>query len=121
MTVTKILIADASPPDLAFIQELLSKADYTVLAATSGAEAVAKAIADVPDLIFLNIDMPDVDGYAAFRAIQENESSKNIPVIFVSSETEKADRGRAEMQGAKGWITKPYSVLEIAEQLIAFA
>ena len=121
MAVNKILVADASPPDLAFIQEILSRAGYTVLTATSGAEAVAKAIDNSPDLIFLNVVMPEMDGYAACRAIQQNESSKSIPIVFVSSETEKADLLLAQMQGAKGWITKPYSPVEIVEQIVAFA
>ena len=121
MAVNKVLVVDDSVTDLARIQEMVSRAGYTVLTATSGADAVDKAIKDNPDLIFLDIVMPEVDGYAVCRAIQKNESTKRIPIVFASSKTRKADRLWAQMQGGKGYITKPYCSVEVYEQLNAFS
>ena len=121
MAINKVLVADDSVTDLAQIREIVSRAGYTVLTAASGAEAVAKAINHNPDLIFLDIVMPEVDGYAACRAIQQNESTKKIPIVFVSGKAQNGDRLWAQMQGGKGYITKPYSPGEVVAQLNAFA
>ena len=64
--------------------------------------------------------MPTMDGFATCRALSNDEGTKSIPVIFVTSKSQKADRLWAQMQGAKGYITKPYSADEIIDQLKAF-
>ena len=64
--------------------------------------------------------MPAMDGFATCRALGSDGETKNIPVIFVTSKNQKADRLWAQMQGAKGYITKPYSADEIIDQLKAF-
>ena len=120
MAVDKVLVVDDSVSALAHIRGIVKDAGYTVITATSGAEAVDKAINDNPDVIFLDIVMPEMDGYAACREIQKNKTAKNIPVVFVSSKNKKADRLRALMQGGKGYLTKPYSADEVVDQLSAF-
>lgn len=121
MHVNKVLIVDDSATDLALIQAIVDSAGYTVLTATSGAEAVDKAVTDIPDLIFLDIAMPEMDGYAACRAIQKIDATKKIPIVFVSGKGQDSDRIWAQMQGGKGYITKPYSPVEVVEQLNAFS
>ena len=120
MAVDKVLVVDDSVSALAHIRGIVRDAGYTVITATSGAEAVDKAISDNPDVILLDIVMPEMDGYAACREIQKNESTKKIPIIFVSSKDGKVDRLRALMQGGKGYLTKPYSEDEVVDQLSVF-
>ncbi len=120
MAVDKVLVVDDSVSALAHIGGIVRDAGYTVITATSGAEAVDKAINDSPDVIFLDIVMPEMDGYAACREIKKNEATKYIPIVFVSCKNIKADRLQALMQGVKGYLTKPYSEDEVVDQLTAF-
>jgi twitching motility two-component system response regulator PilH len=72
-------------------------------------------------VIFLDIIMPDQDGFGTCRKLAANSETKGIPVVFVTSKNQKADRIWAQMQGAKGFITKPYAPQEILDQLTALA
>ena len=78
------------------------------------------AKAEKPNIIFLDIIMPAMDGFATCRALANDNETKQIPIIFVTSKNQKADRLWAQMQGAKGFITKPYSADDIIDQLKLF-
>ncbi len=121
MAIRKILAVDDSPTDLANIKTIVTDAGFTVVTATNGREAVEKAKQEKPDLIFLDIIMPDMDGYAACRLLNNENDTKGIPVVFVTSKNQKADRLWAQMQGGKGFITKPYNADAIIDQLKALA
>ena len=120
MTINKVLVVDDSPADLTNIKNIVSEAGFTVVSATTGKEALEKAQTEKPDLIFLDIIMPDMDGYAACRQLVRDDSTKDIPVVFVTSKGQKADRLWAQMQGGKAFVTKPYSPDQIIDQLKAF-
>lgn len=111
----KIMIVDDSPVDIKNLQRILQDAGHTVVAVTSGLEALDKAKSDNPDLILMDVNMPGLDGFATTRKLQQGPETKNIPVIFVTSKDQKVDRVFAQMLGAKGYVTKPYS----AEQILA--
>jgi twitching motility two-component system response regulator PilH len=119
MSIQKILICDDSPTDLANLKNALQSSQYLLLTASNGKEAVQKAKAERPDVIFLDIVMPDMDGYAACRTLRDDDETKDIPVIFVSSKNQKADRIWAQMQGAKDLIAKPYEASAITAALAA--
>lgn len=118
--INKILVVDDSPADLKNITNILSEAGFVVVSASDGKEAIQKAKAEKPSIIFMDIIMPSMDGFATCRALAADEETKAIPVIFVTSKNQKADRLWAQMQGAKGYVTKPYSADEIIDQLKAF-
>jgi twitching motility two-component system response regulator PilH len=118
--ISKVLVVDDSLADLVNIKGIVSEAGCTVLTATSGKEAIAKARSERPDLIFMDIVMSDIDGFQACRLLSQENSTKDIPVVFVTSKTQKADRLWAQMQGGKAYITKPYSADDIIDQLKAF-
>jgi len=65
------------------------------------------AKSEIPDLIFLDILMPDMDGYKVMRELQKDPDTKDIPVVFVSSKSQKADQAWAKMQGGRGFVPKP--------------
>ena len=117
MTINKVLLVDDSPTDLANIRTIVAVAGYSVLTASSGNEAVELARNEMPDLIFMDIVMEGADGYDACREITQNGETKNIPVIFVTSKNQKADRVWAELQGGKAFITKPYTPDQILDQI----
>ena len=115
MATRKILAVDDSPADLANLKAVLSEAGCVVLTATNGKEAFAKAKADHPDMIFLDIIMPEMDGYEACRLLANNPDTKDIPVVFCTSKGQKADRVWAQMQGGKDLVAKPYKKEQILE------
>lgn len=116
----KVLICDDSAAELANLRSILTDAGWHSVTASNGAEAVQKAAAEKPALIFLDIIMPDMDGYEACRQLQANSDTKAIPVVFVSSKNQKADQIWAKMQGGKALIGKPYSADQIIDTLKAF-
>ncbi len=113
----KALIVDDSAADLANLKAILDDAGCSVITATGGAEAVAKAKSDKPQIIFLDVVMPDMDGYEACRHLAADGDTKSIPVVFVTSKGQKADKVWGELQGAKGHVSKPYSADQIIDQL----
>ena len=119
MTVKKVLVCDDSVTDLTNIKNIVEGAGYLTVAASSAAEALKRAKSESPDLIFLDIIMPEMDGYEACRKLRDDPATKDIPVIFVTSKSQKADRVWAQMQGARDFISKPYTADQIIEKLRA--
>jgi twitching motility two-component system response regulator PilH len=117
MTTRKVLVVDDSATDLTKLEQICVGAGYSVITATSGTEAVAKAKSDMPDAVLLDVVMPGMNGFQACRAITSDPVTQNIPVVLVSSKGEKTDRLWGEEQGAKGYITKPYTPEQILEAL----
>lgn len=115
----KALVVDDSPVDLTHIKNILSDAGCFVVTATSGSEAIAKAKAEKPNVIFLDIVMPDMDGFEACRQLAADPSTKGIPVVFVTSKGQKADKVWGQMQGAKGHVVKPAVPEQVIDQLKA--
>lgn len=120
MAIKKILVVDDSTPELLNLQKIISEAGYLVVTATSGRESIDKAKAESPDLIFMDIVMDAMDGYQACRELTQDEKTKDIPVVFVTSKNQKADRMWAELQGGKALITKPYTPDQILDQISRF-
>ena len=113
----KALVVDDSAADLANIKAVLSDTGCIVITAASGREAIAKAKAEKPGIIFLDVVMPDMDGYEACRQLAQDGDTKGIPVVFVTSKGQKADKVWGELQGAKGHVSKPYTADQNIDQL----
>lgn len=113
----KVLIVDDAKVDRQNLERIVTQAGHLVLLAESGTEALERARTDRPDLIFMDINMPGMDGFAATRKLKADEGTKAIPIVFVSSKNQKADLAWGQMLGAKGYVSKPYSVEQILSQL----
>ncbi len=120
MTIETVLVVDDSSTQLHSIQNIITEAGYQVLTAKSGFEAIEFAKQHHPDLIFLDIMMPGMDGFEACRKLSMERSTQEIPVVFVSSKDQKSDRVWASMQGGKAYIVKPYDKNQIIAQIEAF-
>lgn len=104
-----VLIVDDTPANVEILVELL-KADYTTKVATSGARALHLATAGVPpDLILLDIMMPDMSGHQVCEQLKANALTRNIPVIFVTAMGEEHDETQGFALGAVDYVTKPIS------------
>lgn len=103
-----ILVVDDEPQNLAALRQILAP-DYRMVFARTGAEAIAAAKKHVPSLILLDIQMPDMDGYAVCRALKCTSGTEHIPVIFVTSMAEVGDETAGFSAGAVDYIIKPVS------------
>lgn len=121
MAIKKALVVDDSLADLANIKSILSDAGCLVVTAMNGREAIEKARSEHPSLIFMDVVMPDMDGYEACRLLSMDAGTKAIPIVMVTSKGQKADKVWGELQGAKGHITKPYTADQIVDQLKSLA
>ncbi|MBL8150673.1 MAG: protein kinase [Blastocatellia bacterium] len=112
-----ILIVDDNPINLNLLSSLLTEQNYKVRAANSGLRAIASANAKPPDLIMLDINMPEIDGYEVCKLLKENEKTRNIPVIFISALDETIDKVRAFKVGGVDYVTKPFQIEEVLARL----
>ena len=103
-----ILVVDDTPQNLALMRDLL-ETDYTVKLAPSGERALKIAQSQPPDLVLLDIMMPDLDGYEVCRRLKANPQTADIPVIFFTAKTETQDEQMGFALGAADYITKPIS------------
>ncbi len=113
----KVLVCDDSNVDLKNLERIVSDAGARVITASSGAEALARAREMRPDLVMLDVNMPGLDGFSTARQLAADPATTGIPVIFVTSKDQKADRVFAQMLGAKGYVTKPYTAADIVAAL----
>lgn len=120
MTVKKVLVVDDSAVQRNNLAQLIKDAGFNVVMADSGKESIDVAVAEQPDLIFMDIVMPEMDGYEACRYLTRRDETKHIPVVFVTTKDQKADQVWAKMQGGKGFLVKPYSEDEITDQLKSY-
>ena len=108
-----ILVVDDNPANLTLLTGMLRDAGYRVRAATGGMMALKAAQQQPPDLILLDINMPEMDGYAVCRSAKSNPSLRDVPIIFVSAYNEVFDKVRAFECGGVDYITKPYELAEV--------
>ena len=120
MTVKRILLVDDEASILAVARVGLKRAGWSVLTAASGSECIAKAETEHPDAIVLDVMMPEMDGVATLKQLQDNPQVKHIPVIFLTAKVQKADRRRFYASGIKGFITKPFDPTTLASQISGF-
>lgn len=103
----KILIVDDAPENLMILSNILNN-DYTVIAATSGLKAIELCLqTPKPDLILLDIVMPEMDGYEVCRYLQRDIQTRDIPIIFITAKTEVDDEAKGLELGAVDYIGKP--------------
>jgi len=108
-----ILIVDDIPENVQILGSILKNQGYSFAFAESGQETFEILKKIIPDLILLDIMLPDIDGFEICEAIKENEQTKDIPIIFLSAKTQMEDKVKAFSLGAVDYITKPYEALEV--------
>ncbi|MBD2344746.1 response regulator [Anabaena subtropica] len=120
MTTKHILIID-DEYDIRAVAELALKAvgGWQVSTAVSGNEGVAKASAEQPDVILLDVMMPDMDGIATFQALQANPTTQSIPVILLTAKAQAAEQRRFAELGVRAIITKPFKAMKLPAQVAA--
>lgn len=117
-----ILVVDDSPMLREMISGLLDKSGLTITVAKDGREAKDKIAADPPDLVVLDVVMPNMNGYELCRWVKSNPSTQNVLVILCSSKSEEFDRYWGIKQGADAYVIKPFrpgELLSTVQTLLA--
>lgn len=108
-----ILIVDDNPRNLAVLQDILDQSGYTVRPAITGRLALLSALSRVPDLVLLDIRLPDMDGYEVCRELKKDPRTADVPVIFISALDDPLDKIKAFSEGGVDYITKPFHAEEV--------
>ena len=117
MPVKNILVVDDSPTERFFVVDLLTKAGYNVSTAENGEDGIAKAKAEKPDLILMDVVMPGLNGYQATRTLTRDEATKGIPVIVCTSKGQETDKIWGLRQGAVDYLVKPLNPDELLQRV----
>ena len=110
---TRIMVVDDTPANLRLLDSVLRERGYHVFAFRSGDLALSAARRNPPDLILLDVNMPEMNGYEVCECLKADEILKDIPVIFISAMNETVDKVRAFSSGGVDYVSKPFQVEEV--------
>lgn len=111
----RILIVDDSPSQLMGIQRIVEKLGHQTLTAEDGAAGVEVAKAELPDLILMDVVMPNLNGFQATRTLSRESTTRDIPVVLVTTKDQDTDRMWGMRQGARAYLTKPFSESDLSD------
>lgn len=104
---TTVLVIDDSPSEMAKFRDMLSKNNFQVLEASNGEQGCQMAADHQPDVILMDVVMPEMNGFQATRKITRGKTTAHIPVIMISTKNQETDRVWGKRQGAKEYMNKP--------------
>jgi DNA-binding response OmpR family regulator len=116
-TAPKILVVDDDPYILMSLEFLLKKSGFVVTIARNGTETLDLLEKSTPNVVLLDIMMPDVDGYAICKHIKASKKLKNCKVVFLSAKSKESDIQRGYDLGAELYITKPFSNKDLVKKI----
>jgi len=103
----RILIVDDSPSQIEALRRILQKLGHEVITAEHGVQGIEVAKRELPDLILMDVVMPNLNGFQATRQISKDPKTSHIPVILVTTKDQETDKVWGMRQGAKAYVTKP--------------
>ena len=113
----RVLIVDDSPSQLLGLQRVVEKLGHSVITAEDGAAGVEAAKRELPDLILMDVVMPNLNGFQATRQISKDPNTSHIPVILVTTKDQETDKVWGMRQGAKAYVTKPINEAELTRTI----
>jgi two-component system, cell cycle response regulator DivK len=113
MTGKQILVVEDNDKNMKLFRDVLLATGYRPLEAATGGEAIDLAIAQAPDLVLMDIQLPDVDGIQALRLLRADVRTAGIPVLAVTALAMEGDRERFLAEGFDGYLSKPVDVREL--------
>jgi twitching motility two-component system response regulator PilH len=113
----RILIVDDSQSQLLGLKRIVEKLGHEVISAEDGAHGVEVAKREIPDLILMDVVMPNLNGFQATRTISKEPKTSHIPIILVTTKDQETDRVWGMRQGAKAYVTKPVNEAELVKTI----
>jgi two-component system, cell cycle response regulator DivK len=110
-----VLVVEDNDKNMKLFRDILQAKGYRTLEASSGEEALALATGNVPALVLMDIQLPDIDGVEALRRLREDERTAQIPVLALTAQAMEGDRERFLEAGFDGYLSKPVDVAEFVE------
>ena len=110
---TTVLVIDDSPSEIAKFRDMLGKNSYQVLEAVNGEQGYQMATEHLPDVILMDVVMPEMNGFQATRKITHDKTTAYIPVVMISTKNQETDQVWGKRQGAKEYLTKPIDESEL--------
>jgi twitching motility two-component system response regulator PilH len=114
---TRILVVDDSPTIVALLKRMLVQNHFEVLVAYDGESALEIAHRERPDLIFLDIVLPGIDGFSALRKLRRDEATRNVPIIMISGNAQATEQFYVQRIGADDFMKKPFSRAEVFSRI----
>jgi len=111
----EILIVDDEPNIVELIKSILEFEDYTIRVAYNGVQAIQEVEKKQPDLIILDIMMPEMDGYEVSEKLKQNEQFKDIPIVMLTAKGKTSDMQKGYLTGVEGYISKPFNSSDLLE------
>ena len=103
----KILVVDDSPSEMAKFRDILTRHQYEVIEAHTGDDGIQKANEFFPDVILMDVVMPEMNGFQATRKLTRDPKTSHIPVVIISTKNHETDRVWGKRQGARDYLSKP--------------
>lgn len=119
-TAKTVLLVEDNEDNLIVYRTILDHVGYRVIEARDGEEGVARALADLPDLILMDVSLPKMDGWEATRRIKADEGTRRIPIIAVTAHALDDDREKATQVGCDGYLAKPVAPRRVVEEVERF-
>jgi len=116
----RILVVEDTEDNRPIIRDLLSSVGYELIEAADGAEGVAMAQSQLPDLILMDIQLPQMDGYEATRRIRAVPDLARVPIIAVTSYALSGDEAKTREAGCDGYVAKPFSPRQLLAKIREF-
>jgi two-component system cell cycle response regulator DivK len=113
MTGERILVVEDNEKNMKLFRDVLDASGFATLEATSGGEAVERATQEMPDLVLMDIQMPDIDGVEALERLRADDRTASIPILALTAQAMQGDRERFLAAGFDGYISKPVNVREL--------
>jgi twitching motility two-component system response regulator PilH len=113
----RVLVVDDSPTETHSFKTMLEQHGHEVLTAENGADGVALARQEKPDVVLMDIVMPGLNGFQATRQLSKDPETQHIPVIIVTTKDQETDRVWGKRQGACGYLVKPVPAARLMEEI----
>ncbi len=113
----KILIVEDNPKVVELVQMILEHLGYVPIVAMTGKQGVNLATSHLPDLVMLDISLPDMDGFTVACQIRENQKTHSIPILATTGKVSFGDRERCLKNGCDDYISKPYTPKQLASRI----
>ena len=116
----RVLVVEDNTLNLKLVRDVLQHAGFDVVEARSGEDGIARALECQPDIILMDLQLPDIDGTQAMRTIKEGPIGSTIPIVALTAFAMSKDRERALRNGFDGYLIKPISVRDLPGQVTEF-